>query len=143
MHLPEWRQQYPKLASADMRYEDQIVLEMQKGANVPLAGDAETGAAASSDAGVTPIDAAVPAPASSRSPSGMTTRNTKATTTAKTPTSQRRDVGHPQSAAMKVKTPAKPKPVTTKAKAPASKPAVKTTKPTPKKPAAGIAAGAQ
>jgi cell division protein FtsQ len=28
-HLPEWRQQYPKLASADMRYEGQIVLEMQ------------------------------------------------------------------------------------------------------------------
>jgi cell division protein FtsQ len=28
-HLPEWKQQYPKLASADMRYEGQIVLEMQ------------------------------------------------------------------------------------------------------------------
>jgi cell division protein FtsQ len=30
-HLPGWKQQYPKLASADMRYEGQIVLEMQKG----------------------------------------------------------------------------------------------------------------
>ncbi len=29
-HLPEWQQQYPKLASADMRYEGQIVLEMRK-----------------------------------------------------------------------------------------------------------------
>ena len=29
-HLPEWRQQYPKLASADMRYPGQIVLEMAK-----------------------------------------------------------------------------------------------------------------
>ncbi len=29
-HLPEWKQQYPKLASADMRYEGQIVLEMRK-----------------------------------------------------------------------------------------------------------------
>jgi cell division protein FtsQ len=28
-HLSEWKQQYPKLASADMRYEGQIVLEMQ------------------------------------------------------------------------------------------------------------------
>jgi cell division protein FtsQ len=28
--LPEWRQQYPKLASADMRYQGQIVLEMHK-----------------------------------------------------------------------------------------------------------------
>jgi cell division protein FtsQ len=29
-HLPEWKQQYPKLASADMRYDGQIVLEMRK-----------------------------------------------------------------------------------------------------------------
>ena len=29
--LPGWRQQYPKLASADMRYERQVVLEMQPG----------------------------------------------------------------------------------------------------------------
>ena len=28
-HLQEWKQQYPKLASADMRYDGQIVLEMQ------------------------------------------------------------------------------------------------------------------
>ncbi len=28
-HLGEWRQQYPKLASTDMRYDGQIVLEMQ------------------------------------------------------------------------------------------------------------------
>jgi cell division protein FtsQ len=34
-HLPEWRRQYPKLASADMRYERQVVLEMQPDANTP------------------------------------------------------------------------------------------------------------
>ncbi len=34
-HLPQWKQQYPKLASADMRYEGQIVLEMQPGAPAP------------------------------------------------------------------------------------------------------------
>ena len=34
-HLPEWRTQYPKLGSVDMRYERQVVLEMQPGASVP------------------------------------------------------------------------------------------------------------
>jgi cell division protein FtsQ len=29
-HLPGWRQQYPHLASVDMRYEDQVVLDMAK-----------------------------------------------------------------------------------------------------------------
>jgi cell division protein FtsQ len=31
-HLPEWRTQYPALSSVDMRYERQVVLEMQPGA---------------------------------------------------------------------------------------------------------------
>ena len=35
-HLPEWRTQYPKLWSVDMRYERQVVLEMQPGTTVPL-----------------------------------------------------------------------------------------------------------
>jgi cell division protein FtsQ len=30
-HLPEWRAQYPRLSSVDMRYERQVVLEMQPG----------------------------------------------------------------------------------------------------------------
>jgi len=33
--LPTWHTQYPKLASADMRYDRQVVLEMQAGAGVP------------------------------------------------------------------------------------------------------------
>lgn len=37
-HLAEWRAQYPKLASVDMRYERQVVLEMQPGTAVPQAG---------------------------------------------------------------------------------------------------------
>lgn len=47
-HLQEWKQQYPKLASADMRYEGQIVLEMQNGTGVTPAadGNAATSAAA-------------------------------------------------------------------------------------------------
>ncbi len=31
-HLAEWRQQYPHLASVDLRYDHQVVLEMDKGA---------------------------------------------------------------------------------------------------------------
>ena len=34
-HLTEWKTQYPRLASVDLRYERQVVLEMQKGATVP------------------------------------------------------------------------------------------------------------
>jgi cell division protein FtsQ len=36
-HLSEWRTTYPKLASVDMRYEQQVVLEMQAGAATPNA----------------------------------------------------------------------------------------------------------
>ena len=31
-HIAEWRQQYPKLASVDLRYQQQVVLEMTPGA---------------------------------------------------------------------------------------------------------------
>jgi cell division protein FtsQ len=64
-HLPEWKQQYPKLAAADMRYERQVVLEMQPGAGVPLNGDsgatvAGTAASASSEPAVAPAVGAAP-----------------------------------------------------------------------------------
>jgi cell division protein FtsQ len=32
-HIAEWRQQYPRLAAVDLRYDQQIVLEMTQGAN--------------------------------------------------------------------------------------------------------------
>ena len=35
-HLTEWRTQYPRLASVDMRYDRQAVLEMQPGSAVPV-----------------------------------------------------------------------------------------------------------
>jgi len=38
-NLPKWQQDYPKLASADMRYPRQVVLEMSPGTAVPVAGD--------------------------------------------------------------------------------------------------------
>jgi len=39
-NLPDWKRRFPKLASVDMRYEREVVLEMQPGATVPIAGDA-------------------------------------------------------------------------------------------------------
>lgn len=43
-HLAEWRGQYPKLASVDMRYERQVVLEMAPGAGVSPNTDAHSDA---------------------------------------------------------------------------------------------------
>ena len=39
-HLAEWKTQYPRLASIDLRYERQVVLEMQKGAPISPGQDA-------------------------------------------------------------------------------------------------------
>jgi cell division protein FtsQ len=39
-HLPEWRQQYPHLSSVDMRYENQVVLDMTPQANSKPGADA-------------------------------------------------------------------------------------------------------
>jgi cell division protein FtsQ len=67
-HLAEWRTQYPKLASVDMRYERQVVLQMQPGAVVPAvaanaASDANaTGTAAGAADTVTPQPEVAKAP---------------------------------------------------------------------------------
>jgi cell division protein FtsQ len=37
-NLPDWRTRFPKLASVDMRYEREVVLEMAPGATVPIWG---------------------------------------------------------------------------------------------------------
>jgi cell division protein FtsQ len=50
-HLAEWRAQYPNLASVDMRYERQAVLEMVRGSAVPVSGTGLKDDAAKSDAG--------------------------------------------------------------------------------------------
>lgn len=41
-NLPGWRKDFPKMASADMRYERQVVIEMQPGAAVPTNEATET-----------------------------------------------------------------------------------------------------
>jgi cell division protein FtsQ len=50
-HLAEWRAQYPKLASVDMRYEQQVVLEMQKDAAIPANNTAASESSAASAPG--------------------------------------------------------------------------------------------
>jgi len=65
-HLAEWRAQYPKLASVDMRYERQVVLEMQAGGSTAPSSDsaAAAGQAASNPApAVATQPAAKPVPA--------------------------------------------------------------------------------
>lgn len=59
-HLPDWKVQYPKLAAADMRYDRQVVLEMQPGTGVPVKSDA--GGAPDVPGAATPV---APTPASS------------------------------------------------------------------------------
>lgn len=39
-NLPDWKVKYPKLSSADMRYDREVVLEMTPGAAVPVSGTA-------------------------------------------------------------------------------------------------------
>ncbi len=56
-HLTEWRTQYPRLASVDLRYEQQVVLEMQPGSTAAAASEvASAGTASTATAGsATPV----------------------------------------------------------------------------------------
>jgi cell division protein FtsQ len=48
-HIAEWRQQYPKLAAVDLRYDSQVVLEMTPGTNAVAAAIGDGLSAASQD----------------------------------------------------------------------------------------------
>jgi cell division protein FtsQ len=50
-HLAEWRTQYPRLSSVDMRYERQAVLEMQPGSAAPVTSQGAGAAPADASAG--------------------------------------------------------------------------------------------
>jgi len=52
-HIAEWRQQYPKLAAVDLRYDSQVVLEMTPGTNAVAAAIGDSPSAASQDAKAT------------------------------------------------------------------------------------------
>jgi cell division protein FtsQ len=69
-HLPEWRTVYPKLSSVDMRYERQVVLEMQSGAGVPVASPGG-GATASSFVDSKAVEAAAPDTGSAKPETGV------------------------------------------------------------------------
>ncbi|QHN04449.1 FtsQ-type POTRA domain-containing protein [Granulicella sp. WH15] len=61
-NLPKWQADYPKLASADMRYPRQVVLEMQAGSSVPMATNANPEAIADkpkADAAKAPVKTVV------------------------------------------------------------------------------------
>jgi len=58
-NLTQWKAQYPKLASVDTRYENQVVLEMAKGTPVPVGSGESAGQQDSGAAAVEPAAAAV------------------------------------------------------------------------------------
>ena len=77
-HIAEWRQQYPRLAAVDLRYDSQVVLEMASGkeaAGASAGGNAATGAAGPAAGDAKPTDAqrnAEAKPSSAAPPSGAT-----------------------------------------------------------------------
>jgi cell division protein FtsQ len=87
-HLPEWRAVYPKLYSVDMRYERQVVLEMQPGSGVPVTPSANAAPAAADDSSAVksaPLVAAKPVDKTVAKPSGKVVEKAspKAVATAK------------------------------------------------------------
>ena len=67
-HIAEWRQQYPHLASVDLRYDNQVVLQMASGKESSETASADPAAAATPSAGdqsTKPEPAAAAKPATS------------------------------------------------------------------------------
>jgi cell division protein FtsQ len=118
-HIAEWRQQYPKLAAVDLRYESQVVLEMTPGTNaveatvaeIPTASATGTGAAKppagtqTADASQTDAEAVKPAPPkpapSKPAPSKAAAGVTPDTATAKPATVKNAAVSKPKAPAQK------------------------------------------
>jgi cell division protein FtsQ len=76
-HLAGWRQQYPHLAAVDLRYENQVVLEMEKGTQMassvaPAAKSTDSAEAA--DAAPKPAAKAVAHPAAAKAHAKAPTR---------------------------------------------------------------------
>jgi cell division protein FtsQ len=86
-HLPEWRTQYPHLAAVDMRYERQVVLEMQPGTTTPVIGEQQAPATENGDgrnaASETAAAAEKKAPAHSNAATTATPQTNHAVTTKK------------------------------------------------------------
>ncbi len=110
-HIAEWRQQYPKLAAVDLRYDHQVVLEMASGATA----SAPTASADAAPAAVPPVLQAAPTgkpPAAKTAPAK--TASTKPA--AKTPNNKSASAAKPSAASA-----AKAKAAAAKTKAAADK----------------------
>jgi cell division protein FtsQ len=62
-HIAEWRQQYPKLAAVDLRYDSQVVLEMAPGSTAASAASPDQAAANPAPAPANPDEVKPPPPA--------------------------------------------------------------------------------
>jgi cell division protein FtsQ len=73
-HIAEWRQQYPKLAAVDLRYDQQVVLEMTPGANgdqATVGGENALGGSEEKPSAAAPAEKDKPNPAqAANNPSG-------------------------------------------------------------------------
>jgi cell division protein FtsQ len=70
-HIAEWRQQYPHLAAVDLRYDQQVVLQMASGKEASDPTDASAAKpAAGAPAAAAPGDVSKPKPSSGSSASG-------------------------------------------------------------------------
>jgi cell division protein FtsQ len=77
-HIAEWRQQYPKLAAVDLRYERQVVLEMASGVSATQSAGEADGAKPSVTAPTPPANAASGKPSVKGAPGKVTpNKNTK------------------------------------------------------------------
>lgn len=73
-HIAEWRQQYPQLAAVDLRYDQQVVLEMASGKTAP-----DPTAPDASPAAASPAASAAPVPTSEKpNPDGKSTHQKSA-----------------------------------------------------------------
>jgi cell division protein FtsQ len=88
-HIAEWRQQYPRLAAVDLRYEEQVVLEMARGSGPSVT----TGDGKSAGDVTTTGNSATPS-----KPSAATKSNDAPTAAAKAPANAaRKPQPHPSS----------------------------------------------
>jgi cell division protein FtsQ len=78
-HIAEWRQQYPKLAAVDLRYDRQVVLEMASGVSAMQPTAEADGAKPSGTAPIAPANAAPSKPSVKGAP-GKVTPNKNAKT---------------------------------------------------------------
>ncbi|MGB6192539.1 MAG: FtsQ-type POTRA domain-containing protein [Terracidiphilus sp.] len=73
-HIAEWRQQYPRLAAVDLRYDQQVVLQMQRGAAAEQTASlkSDTGKPAAAKPAAAKPSAAVHAEVAKASPAKLT-----------------------------------------------------------------------